>query len=116
MTDDDADEPPKKHRSVWVRDWLQKRQTEGAYSKLLVELRDGDSGEQKLFRDFLRMTHEYFDFLLQLVKPMIEKQGTAIRQSISAGERHAITLHHLATGQNFRSLHYVFRVPPNTIS
>lgn len=113
---EDDEEPPVGKRSVWVREWLEKREQEGAYAKLLVELRYGDSGEQKLFQNFLRMSHSDFDYLLQLVKPLIEKSDTPMRRAIPAGERLAVTLHYLATGQSFRSLQFVFRLPQNTIS
>lgn len=110
-------QPPKrKNPSVWTRDWLKKRETDGAYAKLLVELREGDSGEQKLFRDFLRMSFADFEHLLELVKPLIEKKDTHLRRAIPAGERLALTLHYLATGQNFHSLQYVFRLPQCSIS
>lgn len=104
------------HRCVWVRNWLKKRETEGAWAKLLKELCSGDSGERKLFQDFLRMSPAEFEELLQLVKPLIEKENTKFRTAISAGERLALTLHYLATGQSFRSLQFVFRLPQNTIS
>lgn len=118
LSDDDDDEEEKRpqNRSVWVREWLKKRETDGAWAKLLVELRCGDRGENKLFHDFLRMSHGNFEHLLQLVKPFIEKRETNMRKSISAGERLAVTLHFLASGQSFRSLQYVFRLPQNTIS
>lgn len=87
-----------------------------AYAKLLVELREGDSGEQKLFRDFLRMSFADFEYLLELVKPLIEKKDTHLRRAIPAGERLALTPHYLATGQNFHSLQYVFRLPQCSIS
>lgn len=103
-------------RKVWVREWLRKRKEEGAYSKLLVELRNGDSGEKRLYRDFLRMTHRDFEHLLQLVTPLIEKSNTRFRESIPSGERLALTLHYLATGSSFRSLQFVFRIPQSTIS
>lgn len=114
--DPDDDDESSRHRSVWVRKWLKERETEGAYAKLLKELRNGDSGEQKLFQDFLRMSSAEFEELLQLVKPLIEKQETKFRTAISAGERLALTLHYLATGQSFRSLQFVFRLPQCTIS
>lgn len=106
----------KRVRTVWQREWLQKRETEGAYAKLLQELRMGDVGERKLFYDFLRMPNEDFNHLLQLVKPLIEKSDTRFRKAIPAGERLAVTLHYLATGQSFHSLQYVFRLPQTTIS
>lgn len=39
-----------------------------------------------------------------------------MRKSISAADRLALTLRYLATGESFRSLQYVFRIPHNTIS
>lgn len=106
----------RKNRDVWVREWLTKRNTEGAYAKLLRELRYGDIGEKRLFRDFVRMSDELFDHLLGLVQPLIEKNNTTFRESIPAGERLALTLHYLATGNSFRSLQYLFRIPQPTIS
>lgn len=106
----------RKPRSVWVREWAEKRNSEGVYAKLLMELRTGDSGEQRLYRNFLRMEENRFNHLLSKVGPLIEKNDTKFRQSISAGERLALTLHYLATGNSFRSLQYTFRIPQPTIS
>lgn len=106
----------RRRRSIWVREWIEKRQKEGAYGKLLQELRSGDNGEQRLYREFLRMSHQNFEHLLQLVAPLIEKRNTKLRESIPAGERLALTLHFLATGQSFHSLQYLFRIPQCTIS
>ncbi|XP_065356035.1 uncharacterized protein LOC135950415 [Calliphora vicina] len=39
-----------------------------------------------------------------------------MRRSISAAERLVLTLRFLATGENYRSLQYLFRIPPSTIS
>lgn len=114
--DDDNKYDSSQHRSVWVRNWLKKRETEGAWIKLLKELRSGDSGERKLFQDFLRMSPAEFEELLELVKPLIEKEDTKFRTAISAVERLALTLHYLSTGQRFRSLQFVFRLPQSTIS
>lgn len=117
LLEDENEEQPKKRKvenihSVWVRDWVKKRETEGCYVKLLKEL----SNEPKLFKNFLRMTENDFDFLLDLVTPCIEKIDTQMRKSISAGERLAMTLRFLATGQSFKSLQYLFRIPQCTIS
>lgn len=106
----------RKPRTVWVREWAEKRNSEGAYAKLLQELRTGDRGEQILFRNFVRMSEAQFNHLLEKVSPLIEKQNTKFRESISAGERLALTLHYLATGNSFRSMQYVFRIPQPTIS
>lgn len=103
----------KKQRSVWVKDWIQKREQEGFCVKLMRELRSEEPG---LYRNFVRMTHDQFDYLLMLVKPLIEKQDTHLRKSISASDRLALTLRYLATGDSFNSLRYLFRIPQPTIS
>lgn len=74
----------RKPRSIWTRKWLEKRQDDGVYAKLLQELRIGDSGEKKLYRDFLRMSEENFIDSLRLVQPLIQKTNTKFRESISA--------------------------------
>lgn len=48
--------------------------------------------------------------------PLITKKVTNFRDPISASERLTVTLRYLATGESFRSLQYVFRIPHNTIS
>lgn len=104
---------PRKARSAWVRDWVQKRDSEGFCVKLMQELR---VGEPLLFNNFIRMTKEQFDNLLMLVKPLIEKQNTTMRSSIAAADRLVLTLRYLATGENFNSLRFLFRIPQCTIS
>lgn len=103
-------------RSVWVRPWLQKREQLGICAKLLPELRSGDHSERKLFKMFVRMCEKDFDHLLSLVEPHIAKQDTNMRRSIRPGARLALTLNYLATGNSFKSLAYVFRIPQCTIT
>lgn len=111
------DQKKKKKRSrprrVWVKDWVKKRKTEGCYIKLLSELQ---SNEPRLYRNFVRMKGDDFNFLLNLVTPLIMKKDTHMRKSIPAGERLALTLRFLATGDSFMSLQYLFRIPQTTIS
>lgn len=103
----------RKSRSVWVRNWVKKREVEGCYSKLLTELR---LENPSLYKNFLRMNYEDFNFILDLVAPKITKYDTVMRKAIPPGERLALTLRYLATGETFTSLQYVFRIPQNTIS
>lgn len=110
---EDEDESPKKRRRVWTKDWIARRQQEGFYVKLLVELR---AGEPELYHIFLRMDSKQFDDLLALVTPHIQKENTNMRPSISTGERLVLTLRYIATGENFRSLQFLFRIPVSTIS
>lgn len=69
-----------------------------------------------IFVDCFIYTKENFYFLLGLVKPLIAKEDTVFRVSISAALRLALTLRYLATGESFRSLAFLFRVPQCTIS
>lgn len=39
-----------------------------------------------------------------------------MRKAIPPGERLALALRYLATGDSFKSLEYLFRIPQNTIS
>ncbi|XP_062704016.1 uncharacterized protein LOC134286423, partial [Aedes albopictus] len=111
----DEDEPPTKvsRRSVWVHEWIRQREDQGCYENLLKQLRNK---LPNLYQNFLRMTAKEFDYLLKLVTPYIEKQDTYMRKSISPGERLALTLRYLATGESFSSLQYLFRIPQCTIS
>ena len=48
----------RKRRAVWVRDWLSKRESNGAYNQLMAELRVNDINS---FRRFLRMDCSDFE-------------------------------------------------------
>ena len=50
------------------------------------------------------------------VTPLIEKKETNMRQPISPGERLAVTLRFLATGESFSSLQYQFRISAASLS
>ncbi|KAL3187011.1 hypothetical protein MRX96_026105 [Rhipicephalus microplus] len=62
------------------------------------------------------MSPQQFDFLENLVRPLIEVRSTHLRSAISSAERLAITLRFLATGNSFQSPSYSFRVGKSTIS
>ena len=86
----------RRKRRVWIREWIKNRPQFGVYHQLVQELRLTDAGT---YRHFLRMDMSTFDELLQLVEPHITYQDTNMRQAISAGERLALTLRFLATGE-----------------
>lgn len=115
VDDESTKEPPKKKvkRSVWVRKWIEDRPSEGCFAKLLPELR---FHHPKDFTNFLRMSANDFDYLLDLVSPLITKKDTKMRKVIPPGERLALALRYLATGDSFKSLEYLFRIPQSTIS
>lgn len=100
-------------RSEWVRKWVRKRETDGCFVKLMRELKEEKA---PLYDNFLRMNDEHFQELLKNVTPYIIKCDTNMRKAIPPGERLAVTLRYLATGESFASLQYIFRIPQCTIS
>lgn len=106
-------EEEQKRSRIWVKDWVKERETQGFCMKLMVQLREE---EPLLYHNFVRMTAEQFDHVLGLVTPHIQKSDTLLRKSISPLSRLALTLRFLATGESFRSLQFLFRIPQPTIS
>ena len=86
----------RRNRTVWVRDWIRSRPRHGAFHSLVQELRLGDEAALK---NFLRMNSATFEELLGIVGPHITYQDTHLRQAIPAGERLALTLRFLASGE-----------------
>lgn len=62
------------------------------------------------------MTYADFELLLSKISPMISKQDTDFREAIPAKYRLAITLRFLASGDSYKSLHYLFKVSTQAIS
>lgn len=77
------------------------------------ELIQEPSGE---FENFQRMSLDDFNLLLSKVEPLISKQDTHLREAIPAKIRLAITLRFLATGDSYRSLHFLFKISSQLIS
>ena len=61
------------------------------------------------------MSEDLFGRLLGLVHDDIAKQDTVMRAAISPKMRLQVTLRFLASGDSYRSLEDVFRLPKNTI-
>lgn len=106
----DSDKPPGKRRK-WSKDGFLKRETYG-HVNLLQELR---VNEPEDFRNFLRMDAPSFDELLGLVEPLIRKEDTVMRPSISPSERLSITLRYLASGNSFEDLKFLTARSPQAI-
>ena len=62
------------------------------------------------------MSLERYDHFLRLVSPLITKQGTNLREAIPAGERLAVTLRFLASGESQQSLSFAYRIGKSTLS
>ena len=88
----------RRNRKVWIRDWIKDRPKKGVYHQLVQELRLSDINS---YRNFLRMDAATFDELLSKVGPLITYQDTIMRKAISPGERLALTLRFLATGEHY---------------
>ena len=86
----------RRSRKIWTREWIKNRPTQGVYHHLLKELQLGD---QILISTshFLRMDLDSFESLLGSVRPMKTYRDTHLRK---AGERLALTLRFLATGEH----------------
>lgn len=102
-----------KKRRFGVREWIQRRNMLGASNLVSMELKCNFPDD---YRNLLRMTKFQFEYLLLRVKNIISKSDTNMRQAISAKTKLQVTLRYLATGDSFKSLEFLFRVPKNTIS
>lgn len=79
-----------------MRPHLRKHREQGCYENLMRELALEDA---ESYRSWIRMDTATFEELLGKVRPLIVKRDTPFRQAIPAGERLAITLRYLATGE-----------------
>lgn len=79
----------------------------------LAELLAEPSGE---FDNFIRMSYADFETILQQISPMVAKPDTDWREAIPVKIRLALTLRFLATGDSFRTLHYLFKISGSRIS
>ena len=89
------------------------REDKGAYTNIMADLYQTD---QPGFRNYLRMTPEFFEMLKERLEPRLTKRKTNWREPLSVGMKIAITLRFLATGESYTSLHYQFRTGKATIS
>ena len=78
-----------------------KRRQRGEYHTLIQEMRLSDHDS---FYKYFRIIPSRFDHLLSLVGPAITRQETNFRSPISAGERLAVTLRFLATGDSMQTI------------
>lgn len=105
----------RRRRRWWTRPWLtqERRLQFGQYITILAELREGDTSS---FKNYMRMTPEMYDELLQRLAPRLQKSDTNWRKALDPGLKLAVTIRHLAAGDSYPSLSYDFRVARTTIS
>nr|CAH0110752.1 unnamed protein product [Daphnia galeata] len=89
------------------------RMMHGSFRTILAESR---LGNQSNFSAYIRLTPSQFEYVHEKVAPFISRRTTRYRRAISTGERLALTLRFLATGESLQSLHFCFRVGVSTAS
>ncbi|XP_061516009.1 putative nuclease HARBI1 [Anopheles gambiae] len=102
----EAGRRPANRRCYWVQPlFMERRQIGNDVLKHVSAERTG-----AMLLKFLRMNRQDFDFLVGLVRPMIERMDTNMREAITTQERVLIALRYMATGETFTGLQYMFRV------
>lgn len=94
-----------------MKSWYQKRD-KFTHENLLSELRLNCKDD---YGNFLRMDSQTFDELLYMVKPLIEKQNTVLREAITPNMRLSATLRYLATGDKFEDLKFITAISPRSL-
>ena len=108
-----APRPRRRRRRYWVSPLLreERRFGQGWYQNLMQEMQLEEIGD---FKNFLRLTPEMFNELLQGLRPVIQKKDTNYRKAIPPEVRLAATLRYLATGCSTHDLKYGFRLGRST--
>ena len=96
---------------MWVRPWLLQKEVRGAYHNIMADLYATDIPG---FTNYMRMTPEFFEMIKTRLEPHLARQATNYRAPISVGEKLALTIRYLATGESYTSLSCQFMVgrPP----
>ncbi|KMQ92700.1 hypothetical protein RF55_7276 [Lasius niger] len=98
---------------LWVRSIFteERRYCQGDSDNLIREMANDDSAK---YFEYLRMTKESFNELLELLESRIIKKHV-VRTPISASTRLQICLRYLASGDTMHSISFAFRVGLNTV-
>ena len=94
---------------MWVRPWLLQREERGAYHNIMAELYATNIPG---FTNFMRMTPEFFEMIKNRLEPRIARQATNYRAPISVGEKLALTIRYLATGESYTTVSSGLADPP----
>ena len=86
---------------MWIRPWMQRRRTNGAFNTIFKELKEEDADG---FKGYIRMNLTQFDHLVELLKPSISKQDTAMRECIKADEMCCVFLRFIASRESFTGI------------
>ena len=89
------------------------REKRRAYHNIMADLYATDIPG---FTNYMRMTQEFFEMIKTRLEPRLARQAINYRAPISVGEKLALTIRYLATGESYTSLSCQFRVGRCTIS
>ena len=93
-----ARQRPRRRHNMWVRPWLLQREQRGAYHNIMAELyATGIPG----FTNYMRMTLEFFEMIKTRLEPRVAREATNYRAPISVGDKLALTIRYLATGESY---------------
>ena len=104
---------PRSRHNMWVRPWLLQREEWGPCHNIMADLYAIDIPG---FTNYMRMTPEFFEMIKTRLEPRLARQATKYIAPITVGEKLALTIRFLATGESYTSLSCQFRVGRSTIS
>ena len=110
-----AERRQRRPRSCWVKPWKtqERKEDQSPYFQLMRELEHHDV---PAFIRYLRFQPEMFHEMEHRLHNPCSRVFTFMRRPLEVGERIAITLRYLATGETFRSLAFSFRLGNATVS
>ncbi|RVE51175.1 hypothetical protein evm_004140 [Chilo suppressalis] len=102
----------KKRRKYWVHPINELRERDGEFFTLFPKLLQ----DEERFYMYFRMSIQCFNELYDMLNNYIQKADTNFRRAISAKERLVIFLRFIATGDNYKTIAYSYRIGYSTVA
>ena len=112
LDDEDEEKENVQERSQWVRPWIARRKSDGAFYTIFQELKQEDT---EGFRGYVMLNTTSFEKLVKLRAPSFLKKDTVMREYMKPEEMCCVALIYFASGESFRSLGYQFRISGKAI-
>ena len=113
LDDEDEEKENVQERSQWVRPWIARIKSDGAYYPIFQELEQEDV---EGFRGYVRLNTTSFQKLVELLAPSLLKKDTVMRECIKPEEMCCVALRYFASGESFCLLEYQFRISRKALS